>query len=274
MDDWQLPDVPSEQVSIHQLIRDKKSRPADYERVSGLIGQAINASMQNDPSRALFDLQEAADLCPYETLIWILLGDAYSDLDMPESAERAYEIGGAYGDLAAEDRLRGFRARRLIGEAYFLLEKDEPETIMRIEDKLLARGAPELHWAEYRNLAKKIQRMKSRGSSDLSWALLNNSLQVAMTKGAELHTIYAEQGNQLYREKKYRKAIECYLYAYLEAPDPTPKYIGGNLKKCLTRLEIPAHIDLERFLQLADSAFKESNVAGIESVMENLFQQD
>lgn len=82
--------------------------------------------MQNDPSKARNHLQNAADLCPYETLIWILLGDVYSDLDMPESAERAYEIGGAYGDLAGENRMKGFRARRLIGEAYDLLKKNEP----------------------------------------------------------------------------------------------------------------------------------------------------
>ena len=278
MTEWRLPDIPIQVVSIDELLEDKMNRPADYERVSSLINQAIAASMETNPTQALLLLQQAADLCPHETTIWILMGDAYRDLGRSDYARHAYEIGAAYGDSAAMDRLNRFKARIVVDEVNELTKTDAPESIELIRRRLLIDEGSELHWAEYRDLAKKVQKLKSEGSSDLSWALLSKSLHAAMSRGAELLTIYSEQGNQLFKEGKYKNAMQTYLLAYLHSPDPPPKYVRTNLEKCFNRIERPGTANLEKLLSIARSTGRSSHgvkdLSGIESAMKYLFQDD
>jgi hypothetical protein len=195
---------------------------------------------------------------------------------LTNDARRAYEIGTAYGDSAAKDRLTRFRARSVIDEVNKIVKVDTPESISLIRQRVLVDKGSELHWAEYRDLAKKVRKLKSKGASDLSWALLNKSLQVAMAWGAELHTIYSEQGNQLYREAKFENAMQSYLLAFLHSPDPSPKYVRSNMEKCFGRLDRSANVELEKFLEIARSSGRGSHglkdLSGVELAMRYLSQ--
>lgn len=253
MSDWELPEIPEAEVSIDDLVDDKLEREQDYEKASTLISNSISASSNGDSQAALEFLQAAADLCPLETTIWILMGDSYRELGFTQKAIHAYKIGAAYGDFAARARLERANARSVIDDAYDLLDSDHSQKISELRNLLLDSQSDQLHWAEYRDLAKKIHKQSDRGSGDLSWALLNKSLQAAMSSGAELHTIYTEMGNQLYQDNKYPNAIQSYILAYLFSPTPPPKYLRSNLEKCFKRLDNIQEVAFDEFFSFVKS---------------------
>lgn len=253
MSDWTLPPIPSGEIPIEEFVEDKMARPGDYERAEAWIREAVDLRINGKPLEALVLLQQVVDLCPHEITAWVLIGDVYGELGDLDLAGHAYRIGAAYGDVAAKERLHRLGAQDVKNLVQGLIAEGTPEAIRRIRETLLGSEATTLHWAEYRDIAKGIGRLKAKGAGDLAWALLNRSLNEAASAGVPLYTIYTEQGHQLYRERKYDKAMQDYLLAFLHAPQPSPKYIRRNLQKCFERVDKSDDVSLGKFLELARS---------------------
>lgn len=247
MSDWNLPEIPEEEVSTDEIVDDQLDRPKDYNKASNLITKSISASSNGNLNLALEFLQEAAEMCPFETTIWILMGDLYLDLNYHQKAIKAYKIGAAYGDHSAKKKLKSIRARSLIDEVNNILNSNSSNKIPELRNLLLNNNSEDIHWAKYRDLAKRINKLSDKGAADLSWSLLNKSLQKAMNSEADLHTVYTEMGNQLYQKENYSNAIQNYILTYIYSPTPSPKYILGNLKKCFKRLKNSKGRSFEEF---------------------------
>lgn len=262
MDDWKLPPIPKRGVSTEKVVEDELARPEDYARARRWINQTFELRDKGQNHQALSLLQKAADLCPYE-FVWMLIGDVYEELEDRRSAKHAYRIGAAYGDKACEERLRGLKAQEKSETTEGLISDGSPEALEKIRKQLIAPKKAVLHWAEYRDIAKKVNRLKTANAGDVAWALLNRALLEAARAQAPLYTIYSEMGKQVYREEKYLTAMQLYLKAFLDAGESSPKYIRKNLERCFDKVDKGDSVSLERCLKLARSK-------GVEAAMRYL----
>jgi tetratricopeptide (TPR) repeat protein len=251
MNDWKLPPIPRRRISTEVIVEDEIARPKDYAQANKWINQAIDLRDSGEQNQALSLLQRAADLCPYETLAWILIGDIYQELGDLKSARHSYRICKAYGDEAGHERLRRLDAQERKRKIDDLINKRTPEALAQVKKMLCEPKNAVLHWSEYRDAAKKISRLKIANASDVAWALFNRALVEAMQVQSPLYTIYTEMGKQLYREGKYRSAMELYIQAFLDVKQSPPKYIRQNLERCFEKMDKAANVDLEKCLRLA-----------------------
>jgi len=251
MSDWALPPIPKGSIPTEKVVEDEIARPRDYAQANKWINQAIDLRDKGQQAQALSLLQRAADLCPYETLAWILIGDIYQELGDMKSARHAYSICKAYRDKSGNERLRRLSAQDKKRKVDDLINRRTPEALAQVRKILVEPKKAVLHWSEYKDIAKKINKLKVANAGDIAWALFNRGLMEAAQTQAPLHTIYTEMGKQLYREAKYRNAMELYLRAFLDAKQSPPKYIRQNLQKCFERMDKAADVNLEKCLKLA-----------------------
>jgi hypothetical protein len=111
--------------------------------------------------------------------------------------------------------------------------------------------APAMPWPLYREWGKKVSRLPASEASRTAWELFQQALREAEAAGAPRHTIRTQMGDMLYRQNKYRTAMQTYLLAFLEAPEPKPEYLHENLEKCFRRVDRAPEATLDRFLELA-----------------------
>lgn len=128
------------------------------------------------------------------------------------------------------------------------------------------RHEPQLPWPTYRDLGRKVSQLDEAEASRTAWELFQQALREAEAAGAPRHTIRTQMADMLLREGKVRLAMQTYLQAFLEAPEPKPAYVEENLAKCFDRIERAAGVSLERFLELVESEGPKGP-AGIDTAM-------
>lgn len=106
---------------------------------------------------------------------------------------------------------------------------------------LLKRSDVQLHWAEYRDLAKRFAKIKSPKARDHAWSLYNRALVEAMKESAPTYTIRHLMGKQLLKEGRTKEALHPFLRACWEYDSKLdmakmPKYLAKDLGKALDRL--------------------------------------
>jgi len=106
---------------------------------------------------------------------------------------------------------------------------------------LLKRSDVQLHWAEYRDLAKGFAKIESPKARDQAWSLYNRALVEAMKESAPTYTIRHLMGKQLLKEGRTKEALHPFLRACWEYDSKldmvkVPKYLAKDLRKALDLL--------------------------------------
>jgi hypothetical protein len=132
-----------------------------------------------------------------------------------------------------------------------LVTRGTTGALRQVRSLIGRRRGPTMPWPAYRDFGKKVSRLEASEAGRTAWELFQQALREADAAGAPRHTIRTQMGDMLYRQNKYRSAMQTYLLAFVEAPDPKPEYVRDNLEKCFRRVDRAPEVTMDRFLELA-----------------------